>query len=73
MTAPSSTRKRTGTRRWSKHVTQTSNALDLDSGVFARNDPTSIARSLKRSAAIVFASRVIVAAGKPAVVASELT
>lgn len=49
--APTTTRKRrTATRRWSQHVTQTSDALDLDQGVFARNDPTSIARSLKRSA-----------------------
>jgi Protein of unknown function (DUF3175) len=31
-------------------VTQTSDALDLDSGVFARPDARSIARSLKRSA-----------------------
>lgn len=37
-------------RRWSQRVTRTSNALDLDSGVFARKDPRSIARSLKRSA-----------------------
>ena len=38
------------TKRWSRRVTETSNALDLDSGVFARHDPKSIARSLKRSA-----------------------
>jgi hypothetical protein len=37
-------------KRWSKHVTETSNALDLDDGVFSRKDPRSIARSLKRSA-----------------------
>jgi len=37
-------------RRWSQHVTQTSNALDLEQGVFSRDDPRSIARSLKRSA-----------------------
>jgi hypothetical protein len=36
--------------RWSRHVTETSNALDLAPGVFSRNDPRSIARSLKRSA-----------------------
>ncbi len=36
--------------RWSKHVTETSNALDLESGVFSKNDPRAIARSLKRSA-----------------------
>jgi Protein of unknown function (DUF3175) len=38
------------TRRWSARVTQTSNALDLESRVFARPDARSIARSLKRSA-----------------------
>ena len=36
--------------RWSQHVTETSDALDLAHGVFARTDPASIARSLKRSA-----------------------
>jgi hypothetical protein len=37
-------------KRWSQRVTETSNALDLDPGVFSRDDPRSIARSLKRSA-----------------------
>jgi hypothetical protein len=37
-------------RRWSQRVTERSDALDLDSGVFKRTDPASIARSLKRSA-----------------------
>jgi hypothetical protein len=37
-------------KRWSQRVTERSNALDLDSGVFTRTDPRSIARSLKRSA-----------------------
>src|SRR5579871_5309116 len=37
-------------KRWSRHVTETSNALDLDSGVFSWSDPKRIARSLKRSA-----------------------
>lgn len=36
--------------RWSQRVTETSNALDLEEGVFARPDPKSIARSRKRSA-----------------------
>ena len=35
---------------WSRHVTQTSFALDLEPRVFALDDPRSIARSLKRSA-----------------------
>src|SRR5438876_9202048 len=37
-------------KRWSRRVTEKSNALDLDPGVFSRDDPRSIARSLKRSA-----------------------
>jgi Protein of unknown function (DUF3175) len=37
-------------RRWSAEVTRSSNALDLDPGVFSKEDPRSIARSLKRSA-----------------------
>src|SRR6476660_4727848 len=37
-------------KRWSKQVTERSDALDLDPGVFSREDPRSIARSLKRSA-----------------------
>lgn len=37
-------------KRWSKGVTEKSNALDLEEGVFSKNDPQSIARSLKRSA-----------------------
>jgi uncharacterized protein DUF3175 len=37
-------------RRWSHRVTQTSDALDLEQGVFTFNDPKRIAASLKRSA-----------------------
>ena len=37
-------------RRWSQKVTRTSNALDLESGVFRGRSPRAIARSLKRSA-----------------------
>ncbi len=37
-------------KRWSRRVTETSNALDLEKGVFAQKDPRRIARSLKRSA-----------------------
>lgn len=36
--------------RWSQRVTQDSNALDLDPGVFTWDDPLAIARSLKLSA-----------------------
>lgn len=35
---------------WSAEVTQRSNALDLERGVFTWNDPRRIAESLKRSA-----------------------
>jgi hypothetical protein len=38
------------TRRWSQRVTEHSNALDLEHGVFSGTDPARIARSLKRSA-----------------------
>lgn len=43
------TAKRNG-KRWSKHVTETSDALDLKGGVFTLRDPKKIAASLKRSA-----------------------
>jgi hypothetical protein len=36
--------------RWSKRVTEHSDALDLEGGVFSKDDPKAIARSLKRSA-----------------------
>ena len=39
-----------GVRRWSKRVTETSDALDLKGGVFTLRDPKQIAASLKRSA-----------------------
>ncbi len=37
-------------KRWSQHVTETSDALDLESGVFTQDDPKKIASSLKASA-----------------------
>lgn len=37
-------------RRWSNRVTRTSDALDLEQGVFTLGSPVAIARSLKRSA-----------------------
>ena len=37
-------------RRWSRHVTEHSDALTLDKGVFSSSDPKRIAASLKRSA-----------------------
>ena len=38
------------TKKWSQHVTETSDALDLKDGVFKESDPKKIARSLKASA-----------------------
>ncbi len=37
-------------KRWSQRVTEKSDALDLERGVFTQGDPKGIARSLKRSA-----------------------
>ncbi|TMD18491.1 MAG: DUF3175 domain-containing protein [Chloroflexi bacterium] len=37
-------------RRWSLDVTTKSNALDLEANVFTRDDPKTVARSLKQSA-----------------------
>ena len=37
-------------RKWSQEVTEHSDALDLEDGVFERDDPQQIALSLKRSA-----------------------
>ena len=36
--------------KWSQEVTEHSDALDLEEGVFTQDDPREIARSLKRSA-----------------------
>jgi hypothetical protein len=37
-------------KKWSREVTEHSNALDLEREVFTLDDPKAIARSLKRSA-----------------------
>lgn len=50
MTNEKSRRKKTTQHRWSQEVTKTSNALDLEEGVFTLADPRQIARSLKKSA-----------------------
>jgi len=42
---------RRGGRKWSRRVTERSDALDLEQGVFKKKDPKKIAASLKRSAA----------------------
>ena len=38
-------------RKWSQHVTETSDALDIPSGTLASDDPKAIAHALERSAA----------------------
>ena len=43
-------KKKSGRKYWSAHVMETSNALDLERGVFGLHDAKAIARSLKRSA-----------------------
>jgi hypothetical protein len=43
-------RTKASTKRWSHEVTEHSDALDLESGVFTLRDPKEIAASLKRSA-----------------------
>jgi len=43
-------RKTSLPRRWSQQVTEQSNALDLEEGVFTLASPRGIAESLKRSA-----------------------
>ena len=50
MSKKSSGKPTTKKKKWSKRITEHSNALDLEKGVFAGNDPEKIARSLKRSA-----------------------
>jgi hypothetical protein len=48
--AKKSAAKRKTPRKWSKKVNETSDAMDLQQGVFKGNDPKKIAQSLKRSA-----------------------
>ncbi len=50
MTAPSRSHPAPTSKRWSQHVTETSDALTLEHAVFKLTDPKKIARSLKRSA-----------------------
>jgi len=44
------TARKKSPKKWSKKVMQTSDALDLEKGVFKRKSPRAIASSLKRSA-----------------------
>jgi hypothetical protein len=47
---PSRTAPRSRGKKWSQHVTQTSDALDLEVNVFKLRSPKAVAVSLKRSA-----------------------
>ena len=47
---PAPRKARSSASRWSKHVMETSDAMDLDAGVFKQRSPAAIAASLKRSA-----------------------
>jgi Protein of unknown function (DUF3175) len=49
-TARRTTSKKKAGRRWSQRVTQQSDALTLDRGVFKKGSPKAVAQSLKRSA-----------------------
>jgi hypothetical protein len=49
-TAKSSRKPAIGRRKWSADVTEHSDALDLEKGIFTSDDPKKIARSLERSA-----------------------
>lgn len=48
--SPARAGKKKTTRRWSQRVTEESDALTLDEGVFTKGSPKAIAQSLKRSA-----------------------
>jgi hypothetical protein len=49
-TATGAKRKNSRRRRWSARVTQRSDALDLERGVFTRRSARAVAESLKKSA-----------------------
>ena len=50
MASKRTSRAEASTRSWSQDVTERSDALDLEQGVFTLKDPKKIAASLKRSA-----------------------
>jgi len=50
MASKSTSKAKPSTKRWSQDVTERSDALDLEQGVFTLKDPKKIAASLKRSA-----------------------
>ena len=50
VTAKKQGAKRAAPKKWSKSVTEHSNALDLEKDIFKSKDPNEIATSLKKSA-----------------------
>jgi len=50
MASKRTARTKPAAKRWSQNVTERSDALDLEQGVFMLKDPKKIAASLKRSA-----------------------
>src|SRR5690606_23772736 len=48
-TAKKSAAKKKAPRKWSRHANETSDAMDLEQGVFKKHSPKKIAQSLKRS------------------------
>jgi hypothetical protein len=35
-------------KKWSQHVTETSNAMDIEQGTFSSEDPAKIARAVRK-------------------------
>lgn len=50
MSIKNSAAKKAPLKKWSKNVTEHSNAMDLEKDVFKQKDPKKIAESIKRSA-----------------------
>jgi RNA polymerase-interacting CarD/CdnL/TRCF family regulator len=43
-------KKSTPSEKWSQHVTETSNAMDIEAGTFASGDPVQIAHAVEKDA-----------------------
>jgi hypothetical protein len=50
MQTKTSSAKKSPIKKWSKYVTEHSNAMDLEKDIFTQKDPKKIAESVKRSA-----------------------
>jgi hypothetical protein len=42
--------KQKSPKKWSRHVTETSNAMDIEKGTFSSDDPAKIARTVEKDA-----------------------